>query len=263
MNAEQKHLLKELLVDLIPENCLPIGNKSLIPEFLNLAKRKYGIELEENDYWDVRNDLIDDGKIEKGRGKGGSVYRVFQERIDEGKYERELYLYRPFQKAIEKFWINDNDIGNYIIETTASQGRRDTGGNWTRPDMAVVTVKSYEFVPNKSLEVITFEIKKKEDYSVKSLFETAAHTYFAHRAYLSIHRPDDDYKQQEYQKIIKECERFSIGLITFSNPDDWRTYSIVVEAKKCNPEPKNVDLFIRNQISHQKKIALRDMLLKQ
>jgi adenine-specific DNA-methyltransferase len=52
----------------IPLNGKPIGNISLL--------KRSG--LTDDDYWRLRNKLLDEGRIGKGKGKGGSVYRLVE-----------------------------------------------------------------------------------------------------------------------------------------------------------------------------------------
>src|SRR5262245_36087815 len=58
--------LEGQLLEKIPTNGTRVGNTRLIRE----------LGWQEQDYWDVRNRLVDRGVLEVGRGKGGSVRRV-------------------------------------------------------------------------------------------------------------------------------------------------------------------------------------------
>jgi type I restriction enzyme M protein len=58
---------EETLLKLVPVNG-PAGNVHL----LNKLKEK---GWDEKRYWDVRERLLEEGKLEKGRGRGGSVRR--------------------------------------------------------------------------------------------------------------------------------------------------------------------------------------------
>jgi adenine-specific DNA-methyltransferase len=63
--------LKELILSLVPKDGSAIGNHSLLAE---LHRRKP--QITEADYWSVRDALVADGILGKGRGHGGSVYLV-------------------------------------------------------------------------------------------------------------------------------------------------------------------------------------------
>jgi hypothetical protein len=74
--------------------------------------------------------------------------------------KKEASLYEPFHLAIVNGYTKENRIKRFISEVTAQQGRRTTGGKWTRPDVTVVAVRTYQFTPGKRIEVITFEVSR-------------------------------------------------------------------------------------------------------
>jgi hypothetical protein len=184
VNKEQIEELGKSLIQLLPKDGAPKGNKSLIQEFI-----KANDTLNEDDYWEIRNSLIAKGLIGKGRGKGGSVYLLTQQpksptaKLKRKKSEKDLY--DPFMKVLNDFWVKDNQIKSFVIEKTA-KGKKRTPGKWTRPDVTLVSVQTYAFIPGKNLEVVTFEIKPIQAYDVAGVFETAAHSVFAHKSYLAV-----------------------------------------------------------------------------
>ena len=86
----------------------------------------------EGRYFTVRNILLDDGLIARGRGKRGSV----SEQMPKKKWRR--------------IW----PLGVLIA---AAQGKRATGGPWTRPDIVGVAIRTFRYLPSEYLEVVTFE----------------------------------------------------------------------------------------------------------
>jgi hypothetical protein len=76
MQPEDEAALSELLFELVPTDGSSIGNVTLLPKFRDAAKKKLKIEASDEDYWTVRNSLIVKGTLDKGRGRGGSVYRL-------------------------------------------------------------------------------------------------------------------------------------------------------------------------------------------
>jgi hypothetical protein len=83
--------------------------------------------------------------MEKGRGRGGSVYRVeaVEPKAKAAKKVKESDLYSMVSEYIETLWDKDNEIGQFVLERTASQGKRKTGGIWTRPDFALVALSLF------------------------------------------------------------------------------------------------------------------------
>ena len=131
---DQIETLETELLDKIKTIGSPAGNVSLI--------RELGWD-DENLYWSVRDRLVDSGRLELGRGRGGSVKLVEQvdaalPPADAGEAVpvvavAEAELYEPMANIIKSHWIPDNRFRNSVVEITAKQGRRETGGKWTRP----------------------------------------------------------------------------------------------------------------------------------
>lgn len=253
--------IETAILSLVPKDGKPIGNKTLLAEL----RKKYK-ELPEDDFWKARNDLIDSGKISKGRGKGGSVYllEIAQPEVkkDEPKKPRikENDLYEPFIKVVKEFWVKDNDIDEYLIANTSNQGKKKTGGRWTRPDVTLISIKNYQYVYGKIMEIVTFEIKPEDNYGVESVFETASQSVFAHKSFLCIHLSSGKPETEEFDRIIRQCDLFGVGLIVFEKPDDWETYETVVDPKRKDPDPYEVNSFIKQQIPEKNKEELSKKL---
>lgn len=195
MTPEIEKDLERVLLSLVPSDGSSIGNKKLEQQFQKKIRVKKFEKLQytEDTYWDIRNLLLKKGSIAKGRGRGGSVSIVdvkppktlrSTSRKSKGM-ERELY--RPLENTIREFWPNEYGLKDVILEITANQGSKITGGKWTRPDITLISVNSYAFIPSKILEVTSFEVKPLDDFNVAGVFETAAHSAFAHKSYLAIH----------------------------------------------------------------------------
>jgi len=126
MTPEDVAKYKPLLIELLPTDGKAVGNISLIPRFAAKVRERLSVEPKEEDYWEVRNALITEGTIGKGRGKGGSVYLVnaLAEKEKEKKREkrpRESDLYGPFFTVIKDTWAKENGIQHFIIQQTAAQ----------------------------------------------------------------------------------------------------------------------------------------------
>jgi hypothetical protein len=265
MDQQRRDEYKQGLFDLTPTEGKAVGNASLREA---LRVRFPDDEFNEEDYWDLRNSLIADGKLEKGRGQGGSVRRVLvAEPIPVAAAAplpaqagaepaaaapgAEIPLYEPFQKVIQTGYVPDNDLKPWICEITAFQGRRNTGGLWTRPDVTLIAIQTFVYVPDKLFEVITFEIKPNIDTAMEGVFETAAHSAFAHRSYLALPDSDDYEDNPLFDRIRDECERFGLGLILFEDVANWDTYTFEVSADRKSPDPQAVNDFIKGQISEK------------
>lgn len=225
-------------------------------------------------YFDVRNGLVEAGYLRKGMGKGGSVSKetlapaasmpdppeVVAFEIAES-YQREKDLYPKIQQVLEKDWSGDENmpVGRTLVEITADQGRKSTGGTWTRPDITIVAVHVYDLLPTKYLEVVTFEVKPTHAYDITGVFEAAAHQRAATRSFLAIHTPNGatNTDGKIFRRLSDECKRLGIGLITLDDPTDFGTYEVHVEAERRVPEPFVVNEFLTDQLSDKSRDKIR------
>jgi hypothetical protein len=223
---------------------------------------KDALDWDNDHFFRVRNELIDLGFVQKGRGRGGSTARITQDRdledLDEDEDDQsialirvtESELYEPMRNVLEEDWALDQGFRNPIVEITAQQGARSTGGQWSRPDITVVAIQTFEMLPTKHLDVVTFEIKPADGWNITSVFETAAHSKAATHSYLAIYTPEGKFPEtDETVRILDECGRFNIGLVTFDDPSDYFSYNFIKVAPRLEPEPGDLDQFLRIQIS--------------
>lgn len=155
-------------------------------------------------YWQARNRLLEGGRVQKVHGcRGGKTVltpvastveaTVPVPREDGGpmlagrSYEDEAQLYDPMLDQIASNWIRDEDYDSSIIRKTAAQGRRDTGGKWTRPDLTVVGIQKFKFLRDPVFDVVSFEIKPSWQVTVESIFEALANRQYTTRAYAIYH----------------------------------------------------------------------------
>ncbi len=279
MDASKKNEYRNLLLSLVPESGESRVNVSLREE-LRAKIKDLGDQLTDEDYWVLRDSLIDEGLLVQGRGRGGSVHRVGVVAPEVAAAEtvataqvppeaaaeailvkKEASLYEPFHLAIVNGYTKENRIKRFISEVTAQQGRRTTGGKWTRPDVTVVAVRTYQFTPGKRIEVITFEVKPDLGSALEGVYEALAHSAFAHRSYLAVDiREFPEGADIPDERIVQECTRHGIGYITFTDAADYDTYDMVCSAKLNEPDPYDVDNFVRTQIGPQKQDELREFL---
>lgn len=209
----------------------PVGNYTLM--------RQLG--LEKSEFYELRDSLMDEGIVTKARGKGGATKLICSEEesetpVIEAEIVRELDLYTPLKKVLEQDWVKDYRYGDHtIVQIIANQGSRKTGGMWTRPDLVIVTKRSYVFTIGSSIEVTTFEVKPKGYFKVKdkaAVFETASHSTFANKSYLMFYvNPDEVPESDSYSEIeiLPLCEEFGIGLVLFTDPSDYSSFVTILD----------------------------------
>jgi len=237
----------------------PIGNVSLRTA---LSGQAWSEEM----YWAVRNRLIERGVLEPGRGRGGSVRRASATPAISASSlaittpipasspvaslsERDLYV--PMAGVIRSKWANDYRLDSHLVEITAQQGARPTGGRWTRPDITVASFKTFAYVPGKHFDLITFEVKPHDTLDVTVIYEALAHRRAATRSYALVHIPD--HKQRELEAVLdevaSEAKRYGVGLLVAANPSDYDTWEELVEAVRHEPDPERLNDFLAQQVS--------------
>lgn len=262
IEAKQKELL-----DSVPD-ADPIGNKAL--------RELLGESWSEDLYWAIRNRLVERGVLETGKGRGGSIKRVppqippqlqQEQALPEvgaapaavpqagPDYTKEFELYPPIATVLRNHWSKEQGFDNYLVEITAKQGSRQTGGKWTRPDITAVGYKTFPYVPGRYLEVITFEVKPTNTTDVSAIYEALAHRRAATRAYVIAHMPND--KRADFSAVIDaicdESKKYGVGVILADDPIDFDTWEVMLEADRCDPDPGRLNEFIAQQTTSELK----------
>ena len=242
---------EDRLLSSVPEDGSPVGNKWL--------RERLGWDAAQ--YFGVRDRLVEQKVLSIGRGRGGSVYRVKPISVTKPsaeppepilrRYRKEKDLYKPIEEALRDGWFKTLRHYNYLVQITGAQGKKATGGMWTRPDITVVTMENYAYVPGKFLEVITYEVKPAGNWNVAGVFETASHSRFATQSILLIHAPagQASVPEEDLERLQKECARFQIGLVLFQDPSSYDTYEFLVDPERKQPNPAETDRFIEQQLS--------------
>lgn len=256
--TEDEHQLLQRL----PRDGSTLSNRAI--------QRKLGWD--DDHYWAVRDALVDAGLVVRGRGRGGTVRRAMESAtaskaisvpVSRGRptqnaesvIENELGLYEPMRRVLIGDWSKDHRSDPLAVEVTALQGRRETGGIWSRPDLVSVEIRTFAFVPGKHLELATFEVKTATSFNVQSVFEALAHRRAATRSYVVAHIPMDAATAMEdlVVDVADVARSHGIGLITAGEPEDYDTWDERVEATRVEPDPERLDSFIATQLSERTK----------
>lgn len=254
---------EQTLLDLVPEDGSSITN----------ARLREALEWDEDDYWPVRDALVEKGFLAVGYGRGGSVYRLFDE--DEGEeaeddeggeeetedddiYPDEASLYDGVRDMLSKNWQQlfpgFPAPAKHWVDSSPRQGRRETGGKWTRPDLSAVTINKYRYVPGTHLDVFTFEVKPRDQLNILGLYEALGHSRRGNFAYVLYHVPTRDSLttagaekyERELKEIIREATRLKVGVATFEDPAQAETWSVHVVPSRHDTEARLLDEFIEN-----------------
>jgi hypothetical protein len=249
---------EQSLFDLIPADGTTIGNGRL-QEYLRWSDKHY---------WPIRDALVDKDLVARGRGRGGTLRRILPvpetEVVTvpvpvgpgtkppdvEAVIRREEELYEPLASVLKSDWAKDRRKSLLAVEITARQGRRATGGTWSRPDLVSVEIKTYEYVPGKFLEIVTFEVKPAYAIDVAAVYEALAHRRAATHAYVLLHVPPEHAASlDENIQILRAVARsHGIGVILVGDPADYSTWDEQEEAVRMEPDPDHLNQFIDTQL---------------
>jgi len=240
----------------------------------NTALRRE-LNWERDTYYEIRQPLLENGLLETGRGKGGSV-RLSAKAIPEGPvaqpeenqavaggagaalpegpaqdetYSTENSLYDNLQKTLEQVWIGEQNFNNHEMVRTAAGGRR-ADGKWSRPDITVVAETHFRHLSGKTLDIVTFEIKHHTGFDITSVYEALSQRKAATYAYVLAYIPTaqkEDFADMIIE-VTREANRHGIGLIIVEDPDNWETWEIVTDAIRVEPDRRLLNRFIENQL---------------
>ena len=241
------------------------------------------MKLDDERYWLIHKQLFEAGLIEKGKGYGGSVKLVPQavelptsvesdigasattettqkavvEAIVES-YTSEFQLYQPVKKQLDGNWARTRQLDNCHCEITALQGRRDTGGSWSRPDLALVASRKYEFMPDQVFELFSFEVKPATDISIKGVMEALSHREAATRSFVIYHTAGKDFSEApEAERIEEVAARHGVGVYAAKDVNDFSQWAEIVPALRATPDPEAIDRFIKRTLSDEAKTKIR------
>jgi hypothetical protein len=191
-------------------------------EGLSNLRVKTELGLADERYEKVRGELIQEGLVEKIRGRGGGVRLTRKGEkeildIDEptSTVGREADLYEPLRKFLEK-QASEDSVKSVICETHNLKVR----GKWQNPDVTRISIEHHRNLRKTRVAVTTYEVKQFWRWDTGTVFEAASHHRFSHESWVVLEWPngaefsltDPTYKIDQIQR---ECQRFGVGLATF------------------------------------------------
>lgn len=231
---------KQKLLDVLKEQNGAAGNAAL--------QRALGWRNEDR-YWNVRNSLIEAGVLTTGRGRGGSVRFIgldapapppeteASDKPTDALSETDHYP--AIEKAMREQWLRSQGFENFRVNICAHQGKKQTGGRWTRPDAVVAVVETYEYVPGKRLSVYTVEVKLGDAADVTAVYEAASHLRSVHYAYLFV---IGTFASDDLESTIRSaCLDQGIGLILAKKVSEADSWDEIVPPARNEPEPRDLN----------------------
>lgn len=216
-------------------------------------------------YWRTHGMAVDAGLVIRGRGRGGSVILVdetgnLSDPIDPqvtaaageqvaATLVKETELYPATKKVIEDGWSRERSYDDFVVEITAQPGRVQTGGTWTRPDIALLGTKSYPYLPGRYFDIVTFEVKTSESLDVRGVFEALSHAQFATLAYVVFFTNGKEFKDYpNSDRVIDLAARHGVGVIAAAQIDKYEAWNEMVEPRRNLIDPEQSNQFIGTSI---------------
>lgn len=191
---------------------------NLLIEHQSLSNRRIreGLGLGDERYDKLRNELLNEGIVEKTKGQGGGIQlskkgeRIAKYEDDtESAYEREPDMYPDVVDAIVR-----EARGSVVFET----GSLRKSGKWQNPDVTELSVETYPRQQMRRVIVTTYEVKRWREWDVRAVFEAASHARFAHFGYVCLEWPEPGFALTDPRiyRIVEEATRFGIGIATLT-----------------------------------------------
>lgn len=207
------------------------------------------LDLDNETYTRARTELDAASLIVRGRGRGGTIARTTAKSEPSPASRarlvgKESELYDPFVE-----WLQAELEGQpgfaHAKRTASPKGWASGSGKWSRPDVTAVQVTTYEWLPQVTVEVLSYEIKRFTDaQKLESVYEAAAHQRWAHRASLVVELDREAGALPD--AMLDEIRRFRLGLYTMRRRDDG-SFDIregIEPVRADDPQPEDVNEMI-------------------
>lgn len=190
-------------------------------EGLSNLRIKTELNLSDERYSAIREQLIDGGLVEKYVCRGGGIRLTRKGEENSPDYEgpsstvdKEGALYKPLTRFLEA-QAEEDGIEAIVISTDGLRAR----GKWQNPDVTRIAIENYRHLRKVRATVTTYEVKQFRRWDVGAVFEAASHHRFSHEAHVVLEWPkgiefsltDPTFKVDQ---IARECQRFGVGLAT-------------------------------------------------
>lgn len=142
------------------------------------------------------------GVVRVGPGRGGTVAlsrpaeprtvgtgRQAVSRKGVSLVTKEDELYVPFRDWLQST-LTANPFAHARV-TASPEGRKQSSGQWSRPDVTAIAVWQSEWLPRAEVLVSSYEVKRFRDaHKLESVYEAKAHGRWAHQANLVVEVPE-------------------------------------------------------------------------
>jgi len=216
-------------------------------------------------YWEAEQALVDEGRIERRRGRNGGIQLLPpaevavavvpaaqpQQAAEVMEQDREIDHYEPVLREILANWTEQPGFTHVFGAITGLQGRRPTGGRWSRPDIVLCTVSDWLFSSRPEGDVRTIEVKRFEVTDVLAVYEALSHKARSHYAYLLIVGFPDQLtpdQQADFDNLLGVAGKNGVGVITAPDSGDWRTWEFQLYPTRSDADHQAINQLLLDQV---------------
>lgn len=207
-------------------------------------------------YRRLRTELESEGYVKREAGETRRLVmtkegrRHFESKLSgNGTVARETDLYEPLAELLRE------SLQDGVVLNTGSLRRR---GGWMNPDLVALRVVPRALGGGIVIAIETYEVKRWVGaWGPASVYETAAHAAFSHRANLVIEWAHDvsysfDYLHEYGEHIIEACRRFGVGLIVMKPTKGGWELERVLLASDASPSEVRTHEFAGSLLSRRR-----------
>jgi hypothetical protein len=200
-----------MLLEALPDDGSTVGGLRI----------RSSLDLDDETFTRAKRELQAAQLVMLGRGRGGTIARAAapaERRPSAGLVAKESDLYEPFLHWVQAGFADQPGFA-HVKKTASPAGWRSGGGKWSRPDVTAIQVIAYEWLPQVTVEISSYEIKKFADaQKLESVYEAAAHGRWAHRVSLVVEL--DRSSSALPDALLGEIQRFHLGLYVMRARED-------------------------------------------
>jgi hypothetical protein len=236
--------------DLIPTDGSFVTNQSL-----RYSLRPHGFSTAE--FWKHRKELWERGLIRVGRGRGGTVARAGDyEEAEKGPTEEVFVKRESILQTELKKWIEINrfpelqELGAQtwtVVLGDPGKWKRKSG-HWSRPDVMLVAVTSYDYIQLRDVMVTSYEVKRYSPQMDNSwVFEAASHSKGAHYAILAVEVEEGKATDEPPIELLPDLRQFGVGFgwLFRQNGSGEYDFKEVLEPDRKLPAPDDENTLLK------------------
>ena len=255
--------LYDLIRQRLPRDTTPLGTRELLTELC-----RQNNSLDEKAVAKALHDLEARGEIhiirladgDLGAHRAQAVFDPGAGNENDADWTVERNLYAPFLNYIRLRWSLQAGlpVGEFHHMEVIGDGRTEFDRPFSIPDLIVLNGLRYRWLPQRELEIHTFELKTSTGGSERDVYQAYAYTAFAHNSWMGWHIKG--VPEVKVSNALEVARRTGVGLIVCVEPRDYETFHILAMPRRANPSLAAIDQLIDLRLSAEGKALLGQWL---